>query len=108
MVKTTINLDTEVYRELFKEAMHRYGTTKALSRLINEKLKGMTKKGKSREGAFERAFGSWKMKETGPEYTRRIRREAEEKVRHKPYRCDDSCDSDQSSLQTPDPERKGL
>ncbi|MDE1873756.1 MAG: hypothetical protein KGI04_01395 [Candidatus Micrarchaeota archaeon] len=81
MVKTTINLDTEVYRELFKEAIHKYGTTKALSRLINEKLKGMMKRGKSRDEALERAFGSWTMKETGLQYTRRIRRESEKRVK---------------------------
>jgi hypothetical protein len=81
MVKTTINLDTAVYRELFKEAIEKYGTTKALSRIINEKLKGMIKKGKGKDDILKRAFGIWTGKETGLEYTRRLREESEKRVR---------------------------
>ena len=37
MVKTTIDLDTEIYEALVEEAVKKYGTTKTLSRLINDK-----------------------------------------------------------------------
>ena len=40
MVKTTVILDDDVYKRLVEEAIERYGTTRTLSRLINEKLKG--------------------------------------------------------------------
>jgi hypothetical protein len=82
MVKTTINLDTAVYRELFKEAIEKYGTTKALSRIINEKLKGMMK-GKKHGGddIVAKTAGLWTIKETGLQYTRRLRREAEKRVK---------------------------
>jgi phosphopantetheinyl transferase (holo-ACP synthase) len=71
MVKTTINLDTQVYRALVEEALERYGTTKTLSRLINEKLRSKINR-KDRDIVKETA-GMWTIKETGVEYTRRIR-----------------------------------
>ncbi len=40
MVKTTVLLDDEVYKNLVKEALERYGSTRKLSLLINEKLRG--------------------------------------------------------------------
>ena len=50
MVKTTIILKDEIYKELVKEALEKYGTTRKLSLLINEKLEKTislsTKKGK--------------------------------------------------------------
>ena len=39
MVKTTVILDDEVYRRLVEESVRRYGSTKKLSFLINEKLR---------------------------------------------------------------------
>ena len=39
MVKTTIILDDDLYKALVKEALERYGTTRKLSKLINEKLR---------------------------------------------------------------------
>ena len=39
MVKTTVLLDDDLYRRLVKEAVEKYGTTRKLSRLINEKLR---------------------------------------------------------------------
>lgn len=39
MVKTTIILDDNLYKELVREALERYGSTRKLSRLINEKLR---------------------------------------------------------------------
>ena len=40
MVKTTVILDDELYKQLVKEALEKYGTTRKLSFLINQKLKG--------------------------------------------------------------------
>ncbi|RLE86688.1 MAG: hypothetical protein DRJ49_07470, partial [Thermoprotei archaeon] len=39
MVKTTIILEDDLYKELVKEALERYGTTRKLSKLINEMLR---------------------------------------------------------------------
>ena len=45
MVKTTIILKDELYKQLVKEALEKYGTTRKLSLLINEKLEeSMAKK----------------------------------------------------------------
>ena len=79
MVKTTINLDTEVYRELVKEAVEKYGTTKTLSRIINEKLKASKKR--SNKDILKETFGIWKINETGVEYTKRIREESEKRLK---------------------------
>jgi len=38
MVKTTIIIEDDLYKALVKEALERYGTTRKLSKLINEKL----------------------------------------------------------------------
>ncbi|MDE1855859.1 MAG: hypothetical protein KGH49_01335, partial [Candidatus Micrarchaeota archaeon] len=71
--------DTEVYRELVKEAVEKYGTTKTLSRIINEKLKRARPK---RGGDIvKRTAGMWKIKETGSEYVRRLRSESEERTK---------------------------
>ncbi|MEM0132680.1 hypothetical protein [Acidiplasma sp.] len=43
MVKTTIILDDNIYKELIDESIERYGTTKKLSLLINEKLRNYNK-----------------------------------------------------------------
>ena len=39
MVKTTVILDDDIYQELVKEAVEKYGSTKKLSKMINEKLR---------------------------------------------------------------------
>lgn len=39
MVKTTIILDDDLYKKLIRESIERYGSTKKLSFLINEKLR---------------------------------------------------------------------
>jgi CHASE3 domain sensor protein len=39
MVKTTIILDDDLYRRLIEECIRRYGSTRKLSKLINEKLR---------------------------------------------------------------------
>jgi hypothetical protein len=84
MVKTTVTLEDEIYRKLAREALEKYGRTRNLSRLINEKLKtsdeNSTENRESREIAVERAFGSWKIKETGKQYARRLRKESENRL----------------------------
>ena len=39
MVKTTIILEDELYKDLVRESVERYGSTRKLSFLINEKLR---------------------------------------------------------------------
>ena len=39
LVKTTVILDDDLYEELVREALRRYGSTRRLSRLINEILR---------------------------------------------------------------------
>lgn len=41
MVKTTVNLEDDLYKKLMKESVERYGMARSFSRLINEKLKKM-------------------------------------------------------------------
>lgn len=39
MVKTTINLDDEIYAEIVKESIEKYGSTKNMSKIINQRLR---------------------------------------------------------------------
>jgi len=39
MPKTTVLLDDELYRELVQESLEKYGSTRKLSRVLNEKLR---------------------------------------------------------------------
>ncbi len=78
MVKTTINLDTDVYRELVSEAVAKYGTTKTLSKLINEKLKMAKNRGII--DIVKKTAGIWKIRESGIKYTRRLRTESERRI----------------------------
>jgi len=39
MVKTTIILDDDLYKKLVEEALERYGSTRKLSKMINQKLR---------------------------------------------------------------------
>ncbi len=78
MVKTTINLDDEIYKKLVKEAVEKYGTTRTLSKLINEKLRGADiTETKKRRDIVEKTAGLWKIKESGTQYVRRLRKESE-------------------------------
>ncbi len=88
MVKTTINLDDEIYKKLIKEAVEKYGKTRAFSKLINEKLKEAEKIAvpkkeelKSKKSVVEEAFGIWGRGESGKEYVRRIREESEKRLK---------------------------
>lgn len=87
MAKTTIHLEDEVYKKLVKEALERYGTTRTLSKLINEKLKhpnvvppkiaGMKKRLK----IVEETFGAWGPGPSGKEYVRKLRKESEKRLK---------------------------
>lgn len=86
MVKTTINLEDDIYKRLVKEAVEKYGNTRTLSRLINEKLRrteasAMLMSKEREKDIVERTFGSWKIKESGAEYVRRLRRESEKRMK---------------------------
>jgi hypothetical protein len=39
MVKTTINLDDEIYAEIVKESIEKYGSTRIMSKIINQWLR---------------------------------------------------------------------
>ncbi|MHB1440786.1 MAG: hypothetical protein ACYCSO_07145 [Cuniculiplasma sp.] len=39
MVKTTINLDEEIYAEIVRESVEKYGSTKKMSKIINQLLR---------------------------------------------------------------------
>jgi len=83
-VKTTLELKEEVYRKLVEESVKKYGNTKGISKIANEVI-GENIKEKSASAAkkgadtkefdiVERTFGSWKLEETGAEYTKKIRK----------------------------------
>ena len=86
MAKTTINLDNEIYKKLVREAVEKYGTTRTLSKLINEKLKiAESIKNKREEirsiDVVEKTAGLWKIKETGAEYVRKLRKESDRRFK---------------------------
>lgn len=94
MVKATINFDDELYRTLIKETVERYGKMRGFSKLVNEKLRKVEGMGmKTATGSLEddeikrrleivrRSAGSWKIKETGAEYVRKMRRESEKRLK---------------------------
>lgn len=86
MVKTTINLDDELYRKLLKESVEKYGRSRKFSRLINEKLriaetKESSKETKKRIDIVEKSFGIWRMNESGKEYVRKLRDESEKRLK---------------------------
>jgi len=82
MVKTTVNLREDIYKKLVREAVEKYGNTKNLSKLINEKLEKAENKtfGKpdsdqirKRLNIVKESAGSWKIRKTGKEYVKEIR-----------------------------------
>ena len=78
MVKTTINLRDDIYKKLVKEAIEKYGNTKNISKLVNEKLarsSGSTHDYdiKRRLEIVARTAGAWKAKQSGREYVKEIR-----------------------------------
>ena len=50
MVKTTINLDEEIYAEIVKESIEKYGSTKNMSKIINQRLRNRTNSTGKRRG----------------------------------------------------------
>ncbi len=50
MVKTTINLDEEIYAEIVKESIEKYGSTKNISKIINQRLKNCKNSSVKRNG----------------------------------------------------------
>ena len=86
MAKTTINLDNEIYKKLVKEAVEKYGTTRTLSKLINEKLrkaeiKGIEKEKIKKLDVVKRTFGAWGPGPSGSEYVRKLRKESEKRFK---------------------------
>ena len=49
MVKTTINLDEEIYAEIVKESVEKYGSTKKMSKIINQRLRNKKNDARKRE-----------------------------------------------------------
>ncbi len=83
MVKTTITLEDELYTRLVKEALERYGKTRTLSRIINEKLRAAEVEKVSEKHVrdiLEQSFGSWRIQEKGSQYVRKLRRESEKRL----------------------------
>lgn len=96
MVKTTFEIKDEIYRKLVEASVKKYGNTKNLSRVTNEiieehlKEKSIATGGNSKSEDEEikrrleivrRSAGSWKMKESGAEYTRKIRKGWEKRLK---------------------------
>ncbi len=50
MVKTTINLDDEIYAEIIKESIEKYGSTKNMSKIINQRLRKKINSAEKRKG----------------------------------------------------------
>ena len=76
MVKTTITIEDDLYKKLAKEAVERYGTIRTLSKLINEKLReDRVKVSPETKELVKRAFGSLKIKASGEEYVKKLRKE---------------------------------
>ena len=50
MVKTTINLDDEIYSEIVRESIEKYGSTKNISKIINQRLRNRMNSTEKRRG----------------------------------------------------------
>jgi predicted CopG family antitoxin len=69
--RTTLILDDDVYKFLVEESIKRYGTTRALSRVVNELIKERI----SRKREFIKLLYSEKYAEITPEEFYEFRRE---------------------------------
>ena len=78
MVKTTINLETDVYKELVEESIEKYGTTKKLSKLINYRLK--KSKGKGSRDIVKETAGLWKLSKSAYKDVKGMRLESEKRT----------------------------
>lgn len=78
-------MEEDVYRRLVKEAVEKFGTTRTLSRLINDKLKKTevaTRSEKMKKlDIVEKTFGAWGPGPSGAEYVRKLRRESEKRFK---------------------------
>jgi len=89
MVKTTLEIRDNVYRKLVEASLERYGNTKSLSKVANEMMEEHMREKetngeteiKKRLEIVKKSAGSWKIKETGEEYTRMIRNESEKRMK---------------------------
>lgn len=86
MAKTTINLEDELYKKLVREALEKYGTTRTLSKLINEKLRkaentAIRSEKMRRLDIVKRTFGAWGPGPSGSEYVRKLRKESEKRFK---------------------------
>jgi hypothetical protein len=80
MAKTTINLDEELYKKLVEESIKRFGSTKKISFLINEKLRKVEAEFPEKR-VVEKTFGLWKgWKISGEKYVKKIRKESEKRL----------------------------
>ena len=89
MVKTTLEIKDELYKKLVEASLKKYGNTKNISRITNEFIEEHLKeKHKTTNEADEiekrlkiakETAGTWKIKETGAEYVRKIRDESEKR-----------------------------
>lgn len=50
MVKTTTNPEDEIYAETIKESMEKYGSTKNMSKIINQRLRKKINSAEARRG----------------------------------------------------------
>lgn len=83
-MKTTLEIRDDVYKKLVEASVDRYGNTKSISKMANELIEDHLKEiagGKepgSKKGRkpdiVERSFGSWKIKESGAEYVKHLRK----------------------------------
>jgi len=57
MVKTTVNLDDDLYRRAVSESVRRYGNTRSLSTVINDLLRNSLSGNARREGNLTGLWG---------------------------------------------------
>ncbi|MFA6330008.1 MAG: hypothetical protein WCX64_05000 [Candidatus Micrarchaeia archaeon] len=57
MVKTTVNLDDDLYRRAVSESVRRYGNTRSLSTVINDLLRSGFLEGARKEGNLSGLWG---------------------------------------------------
>ncbi len=69
--RTTVILEDDIYERLVKESIKRYGTTKAISRVLNEILRKSFKK----QNDLIRLIYSEKVAEISPEEFEKFRKE---------------------------------
>ena len=57
MVKTTVNLDDDLYRRAVSESVRRYGNTRSISVVINELLRGAFAGGAKKDEGWMPLYG---------------------------------------------------